>query len=94
MTQLILYDALVRHDPTLGLSVTFTLDGEKMVTDERYDAFDTASGQKITRERGEHALMITGYQCTDPKDPLVSMWALAELTKEHFGIQVGLIEPA
>jgi hypothetical protein len=90
--QLALYDAIVRMDHS-GLYIVFTPDGEKTVTDERYEAFDTACGQKIRKGVERHALTIRGYQCADRSDPLTSMWALAELVKEHFGIQVGLIEP-
>lgn len=92
---LILFDAIVRHDTFRGLSLIFTPDGAKSVTDERFERFDVACGQRrLLRSARQHGeLAIEGYVCEDPKDPLVSMWALAKLAHEHFGVNVDIIPP-
>jgi hypothetical protein len=91
---LILYDAIVRHDPSTGLSLLFTPDGAKAVTEERFERFDTACGQRIRRIPADHGeLVIEGYVCEDPSEPLMSMWALAKLANEHFQVNVDVIAP-
>jgi len=88
------YDAIVRLSPPEALTLTFTPAGAKEVTETRFAAFDMACGNQIRRVPREHGeLLIEGYLCADPEEPLMSMWALAQLAHEHFGIDVEVHAP-
>jgi hypothetical protein len=81
----LLYDAVVQFAAPKELVIVFTSDGAREVTDERFAAFDHASGARLSKVPTEHGLRIEGYVCEDPGEPLVSMWAVAVLVHEHFG---------
>ncbi|MEK9184121.1 MAG: hypothetical protein AAB892_00090 [Patescibacteria group bacterium] len=93
----LLFDAIVQAKPREKdylLTVVFTKDGSDRVTPGLFEQFQTACcGESVTLVDGEHGKTITGYTCAFDDPLFISMWGIAKLTQETFGVDTDVHFP-
>lgn len=91
------FNALVRTEPhTQGhlLSVVFTEEGGARVTPELFERFQNACcGEKVKLVSDSLGTRITGYTCDEDESLVISMWGIARLVHEVFGIETDVVFP-